>query len=238
MTDDSLTLPSPETVILDPLRRLAKLASRYNGFGRGLVAGGTAAVAGILLFALARSDVPEPVRDAAIALGLGAAIIGTWLWVASVLLRSHRCHHHAAKFELDQLRAALAADCEQFVAGLDTSTLGRLAAQLDTIETSIPQLRAAVELERGVVLERINEAERRRAADLVRALDAARRRFEELLDEVRADVNMERERNDLVMKVLAKFIDGPAASPAADRLDAELRGFLAGQLHRDDPPEA
>lgn len=221
MTDESsIRLPTPSDVIHGPVRQITRLGRRFNGWGRWLVFGGLTATAGILLLALARSDVPEPLRDAVVALGLGASTLGTLMWLASVLLRSQLCHYHASKFEAELRRVQLVAECERFVLGIDTAAIGRLAAQLQGIETLLPSFRAAIELNREVMLRRLGEIEAQRQADLTLMRENGEKLFESVHDHLD---RVERAREvdaGLVRELVAKQLDEREL----------LRGLNAGTL--------
>jgi hypothetical protein len=171
MNDNTTSIPTQIDAIHEPLRRLAKLSKRFNGWGRWLVATVPAASAGILIYSLPRTDTPELMRNATIAIGLGAGLLGAGLWIAGILLRSHLSHYRASRFEVEQQRMLLVAECERFVAGLDTTVLAGLVTQIQNIETLLPALRAAHELSTGQILMLLADVDRRWQADLTRVSD-------------------------------------------------------------------
>lgn len=171
MNENTTSIPTQIDAIHEPLRRLAKLSKRFNGWGRWLVATVPAVAAGILIYSLARPDTPELMRNATVAIGVGAGLLGAGLWIAGILLRSHLSHYRASRFEVEQQRIQLVADCERFVAGLDTTVLAGLVTQIQNIETLLPALRAAHELSTGQILMLLADVDRRWQADLTRVSD-------------------------------------------------------------------
>jgi hypothetical protein len=160
---DSITLPSPRTVIEKQLKRIARTQATAESRGRWFIAAGLL-VAVVIIVASATGPIPGWVLADVLAASACAIFVGALQLASSTGLRAHLAHYHAFRFELDEARAAqrreldelrveLEEGCRQFVSGIDTVAIARLAGQLQTIELVLPGLTAAVELNRKAMAE-------------------------------------------------------------------------------------
>lgn len=152
--------------------------------GVGVVAG-VVGIIGVVAFIATVLDSPAAAVDLeemSIAIASGVcAILGGILYVAGLIVRYNRLGQERIIHGQERILA-----CQLHVLaalnGVDPETIGRFAAQMSTIEQAVPAVRAAVELDRQVVLQRIDDVERQRQADLTQMRENGAKLFESVLE--------------------------------------------------------
>lgn len=129
--------------------------------------------------------------------------------------------------DLRRGQEAQRAEWAEATKGLDAAAIGRLAAQLQTIETLLPSHRAAIELNREVMLRRLGEIESQRQAEVaeIREEIAANERQRQ------ADFDQIRDTAGKRLKEIEGQIERLAAGIELALLKAQERAYAAGSKH-------